>query len=88
MLGPPVPRNRVLFRNFEKFFRCAIAGSYPVYITVLPEDETLVGAAETDRMLKQILQHGFELEGRAPDDFEDFACRRLRLARLMQLTRT
>jgi hypothetical protein len=49
----------------------------------LPEDETLVGAAEADRMLKQILQHGFELEGGPPDDFENFACRGLRLARLL-----
>ena len=38
-------------------------------------------------MFEQALQHGFEFEGGATDDLEDFACRRLGLTRLLQLTR-
>src|SRR5512134_3755953 len=79
---PSVARNRILFCNFKKFLRCPAAGSHPVDITVLAEDETPVGAAEAHCMFEQTLQHRFQLEGGAPDDLEHLACRDLRFARL------
>ncbi len=83
----PVPGNRIVVCNSEKFLGCTVAGGHPVHIAVLSEDETPVGAAETDRMFEQALRHSFEFKGGATDDLEDFTCRRLGLTRLLQLTR-
>src|SRR5262245_39696764 len=77
----PVASDWILFYNPEKFFRRPATRGHPVHLTVLPEDETLVGVAKADRMFEQVLQYGFELESGATDDLENFACRGLRLAR-------
>src|SRR6266545_1835245 len=54
-------------------------------VSVLPEDEPLVCAAEARRILDERLQHRLKVERRPADDLEYFARRRLLLERLAEL---
>ena len=60
--------DRIALHDFDKFSRVAIAGRNAINLSVLPEDEAPVGAAETDRLLHQALQDRLEVEFQATDD--------------------
>ena len=77
--------DRITLHDLDEFRRVAIAGRNAINLPILPVDEALVGATESDRVPEQVLQHWLEIESRAADYLEDFVGRRLLLQRLGEL---
>jgi hypothetical protein len=62
--------DRIPLHHLDKIKRMAEAGCNAIKLSVLPVDEALVRAAETDGILHQRLQHCLQIEGRPADDLE------------------
>ena len=77
--------DRIPLHHLDKVRRMAEAGCNAIKLSVLPVDEALVRAAETDGILYQRLQHYLQVEGRPADDLEHVCRGGLLLQRLAQL---
>jgi len=66
-----------LFTNLDPLRRVPVADRDAIDVPIQLVDETLVGAAKSDRVLDETLQHRLESERRAADDLEDLTRRRL-----------
>ena len=62
--------DRIPLHHLDKVSRMAEAGCNAIKLSVLPVDEALVRAAETNGILYQGLQHCLQIEGGAADDLK------------------
>ncbi len=78
----PAGTVRVSLHDVDELGGLPVRDRHAIDVPFLAVDEPLVRAAEPHRALDEARQHRLEVEGRAADDLEDLAGRRLLLERL------
>src|SRR6185503_12979145 len=79
---------RLALHEADKLRIGIVNGGDPELAVLDPEDDGILGLAEAPRCRHDRVQYGLQVGGRAADDTEHFARRRLALERFGQLART